>query len=504
MTQKTASLLANSMLGRGLVPDTAPRLDGLRVLPALSQWWRNPQGSAALLVLGDSTGWSPGTVNGSPIPNTANGGYIRWVDSLAQKCAAAGVDVNVRLWVNDFTNGNNKYQAVRVLHTGTDGDRYAYLPGGNNLVLWWPKTNGNRLTGARHFFAAKVKPAAWSPGAAQTILSDWGVAGQQSWSFGLNTTGALWFSYSTTGSDNVNKFSTVAPSGVVDNSTILWLGVDVQWDNGAGGATFTFYTSTDGDAWTQLGTPQTNATVLTPFQTTAPYQIGCRTIGGSTSANFAGNVYEVRFRSGGMYGPTFLPTQVDQYDQHPGTPNVSTPFYPFFGSPTLDIINASWPGQGLVQFDDATNLPLLVPHFPYLGVIYNTAHNDQTYNTQKTLADKWDRMVARVAHRAPDAEMAVLTQNPTLRTDGPTSPVNNPNGVRYQHTARVARLAAYARSRGMGVIDTYQAFEDWATYGTGAGLSDLLDNSGGTQIIHPEGAGVTRQTQKVYDEVFGA
>jgi hypothetical protein len=64
----------------------------------------------------------------------------------------------------------------------------------------------------------------------------------------------------------------------------------------------------------------------------------------------------------------------------------------------------------------------------------------------------------------------------------------------------VNRLAAYARSRGMAVIDTYQTFQDYVAAGNN--LSDLLDPAGGpTQIIHPIGSGVTRQTQKVWDEI---
>lgn len=477
-------------LKRGLVPaGGAMRLDGARVLPGLAQWFRNMSAAVALLVLGDSTGWDPGTTDGGAWP--VSGGYKRWVGQLATNLAASSLDVTVRYHLNDFTNGNLYYQATRVLKTATAGLRHAVLPGLGSYTFTLAKTNANMMTGTRHFIAAKVMPTDWTPANFLTIISDWGnSAPSWSWSFGIQSTGQLWFSYTRDGTTVVNRYSTVAPSGVTDNSTIEWIAVDVQWNNGAGGVTMTFYTSTDGHTWTILGTPVVDATAMSgPWQGGAPYQLGCRTIGGGSSQNFIGNLYEVQVRKGGMYGPTILPTQIDSWNPL----NQSTML--MAGGPQLDIVNASWPGMGLDQFDDPTNLPLLVPSYPYLGAIFNTAHNDGPYSTPRALADKWDRLLARVSRRTAEAEYAVLTQNPTLRTDGV-----NPPAMRLLHTARVDWLTGYARSRGMGVIDTYQTFQDYVA--AGGALSDLLDPAGGpTQIIHPYSTGVTLQTQKVWDEL---
>ncbi len=352
MTQATASALSNGMLGRTLVPDIGkPRIDGLKTLPGLSQWFRNPEDAAALLVVGDSTGWSPGTADGGPLP--AVGGYLRWVDQFATNVAASSIDATVRLNVNDFANGNFRYQAPRVLKTATAGLRAVRLPSSSQSTLTLPKTNNNKLTGTRHFFAAKVKATTWVPASPQTILSDWGnISGEWSWSFGIFSDGKLWFSYTQNGATAINRYSTVAISGVTNASTVLWVGVDVQWNNGASGNTLTFYTSTNGHTWTILGTAVVNAGVLIPFQTTQPYQIGCRTLGGGAGSNFGGDLYEVQMRKGDIYGPTFLPTQPDEWDPL----NAGT--FLMVGGPQLDIVNASWPGMGLNQFDDATNLPL--------------------------------------------------------------------------------------------------------------------------------------------------
>lgn len=487
-TQKSASLLANGMLRRKLVPDDGQaRLDGLRVMPGMAQYFRNPADACAILVLGDSTGWDPGTTDGGAWP--AVGGYKRWVGQLASDIAASGLDLTVRYQLNDFNNGNLFYQSERVLKTASAGLRHAALPGLSNFTLTLAKSNANAFTGTRHFIAVKVMPADWTPTNFQTIISDWGNT-VASWSFGIQSSGQLWLSYSRDGATSVNRYSTVAPAGVVDNTTVLWIAVDVQWNNGAGGVTFTFYTSADGHIWAQLGAPVVDVTAMTgPFQSGQPYQLGCRTIGGGATTNFIGNLYEVQVRSGGMYGPTVLPSQVDSWNPV----NQSTML--MAGGPQLDIVNASWPGMGLDQFDDPTNFPLLAPNYPYRAVIANTGHNDGPYSTPRALADKWDRLLARVAAKAPEAEIAVLTQNPTLRTDGV-----NPPAMRTLHTARMGRLAAYARSRGIAVIDTYQAFEDYVL--AGGNLSDLLDPAGGpTQIIHPIGPGVTRQTAKIWDEL---
>lgn len=487
-SQKAASLLANGMLYRRLVPDgTTPRLDGLRVLPGLSQWFRNPTDATALLVVGDSTGWSPGTTDGGALP--AVGGYLRWVDQFATNLAASDLDATVRLQINDFQNGNDRYQAPRVLKTATGGLRAMRLPGLSNYTAAYPKTAANTITDS-FFVGAMVKAVDWTPTNNLTIVSDWGTdSGTWGWSFGLFSDGKLWFSFTQDGANAFNRFSTVALSGVIDNSTVLGIGVEVEWDNGAAGYTLTFKTSPDGHTWTTLGTAVTNAGALTPFQTGEPYRLGCRTDGGGGNQNFIGDVYEIQVRDGDEYGPTLLPTQPDSWNPK----NASTLM--MVGGPQIDIVNGSWPGMGLDAFDDPANLPLLVPHYPYSGVIVNTGHNDGGYDTAQTLADKWDRLLDRITARAPDAELAVLTQNATLRTDG-----LNPPALRNLHTARMARLAAYARSRGLGVIDTYQSFVDWEE--AGGALIDLLDPLPVTQEIHPKGPGVLRQTQKIWDEVM--
>lgn len=492
-TQKSASLLVNDMLSRGGVPDIGKaRVDGVRVLPGLSQWFRNPLDATALLVLGDSTGYPPGTTEGSVIGGVS-GGYARWPDKLAQMIAASSLDITVRSHLWDANNGNNYYESPRVLKTATAGLRCARFPGLSNYTLQLANTNANQLTGPRHFIAAQVKPTTWTPANNQYLISKFSAtSGNWSFSFGINASdGKLIFSYSTNGTSTVNRFSTVAPSGVTNNSTVLWLAVDVQWDNGSGGNTLTFYTSTDGRNWSILGTAVTNAGTLVPFAAAGqPYYLGSRGDGGGLTLNYVGDLYEVQVRKGGMYGPTILPTQPDQWD------HTTAGTFLMNGGPQLDVVNAAWPGQGLTQFDDATNLPLMVPHYPYSGVILNTGHNDAAYNSAPGLHNKLDRVFDRVSRRAAHADFAVITQNPTLRTDGAGS------GYRPDHTARMDRLAAYARARGIGVIDTWQAFQDYVLSGLGAGLADLLDPAGGpSQIIHPYGPGVTRQAQKVWDEL---
>jgi hypothetical protein len=91
------------------------------------------------------------------------------------------------------------------------------------------------------------------------------------WTFGINGTGGLTFMIDTF-SGTVNVASTVG-TGFVDG-TDHWLGVTYDADNGAGNYAVRFWTSSDGIAWTQLGTTVTAAIVGTYEPTTHAVSFG--------------------------------------------------------------------------------------------------------------------------------------------------------------------------------------------------------------------------------------
>lgn len=135
----------------------------------------------------------------------------------------------------------------------------------------------------------------WTPAAASALITKSTTAGNQiSWRFNVLSTGVLRFVWSADGSATLTADSTVAPT--VDNGAPLWVRATIDVNNGAAGRTVTFYTSTDGETWTMLGTAVTTAGVTSIFSGTAPVVVGSREVG--TADRLAGRVFSAEVRSG--------------------------------------------------------------------------------------------------------------------------------------------------------------------------------------------------------------
>lgn len=135
----------------------------------------------------------------------------------------------------------------------------------------------------------------WTPATMSALVSKYTASGnQRSWYFAVQPSGVLRFVWTTAGITNAIADSTVAPT--VSNGAALWVRVTFDVDNGAAGRTATFYTSTDGNTWTQLGTPVTTAGVTSIFNSTAPVVIGGTDNG--TSNGLSGKVSAIEIRNG--------------------------------------------------------------------------------------------------------------------------------------------------------------------------------------------------------------
>jgi len=120
----------------------------------------------------------------------------------------------------------------------------------------------------------KVAMDDWTP-AASTVFVNKYQASNRSFEFYLNTAGTLSFQWTTDGTTQIVKTSTVA-TGFTDGAT-KWVRVTLDVNNGASGNDVIFYTSDDGSSWTQLGTTVTTAGTTSIFSGTAPLDIGART-----------------------------------------------------------------------------------------------------------------------------------------------------------------------------------------------------------------------------------
>lgn len=135
----------------------------------------------------------------------------------------------------------------------------------------------------------------WTPAATQNLASKWHTTGnQRSWRLGVLSAGTLEFRWSANGSAELVATSTVAV-GAADGAA-RWIRVTLDVDNGASGRTVTFYTSTDGDTWTQLGTAVTTSTVTSIFNSSAEVAVGAYNAG--TQQRLIGKVSAFELRAG--------------------------------------------------------------------------------------------------------------------------------------------------------------------------------------------------------------
>lgn len=120
----------------------------------------------------------------------------------------------------------------------------------------------------------KLELPDWSPSSLVFVLSKWLTTGdQRSFYFGVDTTGALSLTVDGdgTGTFAVSANSTAA-TGFADGVT-KWIRATLDVDNGSSGAVFKFYTSDDGDTWSQLGTNVTSG-VISIYDSTAVLEVG--------------------------------------------------------------------------------------------------------------------------------------------------------------------------------------------------------------------------------------
>jgi len=158
-----------------------------------------------------------------------------------------------------------------------------------------------------------IEPATWSPAAFQFVVCKYGsgAAGTRSWGLGLTTSGRLQWTYSVSGTAGIGMVSTAGPTGTGPK----WIRV-VSDPTTGGVVTATFYTSTDGVTWTQLGTPVTNATVGPWFDSTTPVEVGQAF---ATNSPYTGKLYEVQLRNlAGTFVAGLVPPAAGSYTDSTG------------------------------------------------------------------------------------------------------------------------------------------------------------------------------------------
>ncbi|HNG55297.1 MAG TPA: hypothetical protein PLR85_18070, partial [Nitrospira sp.] len=223
---------AASISNVGLAADAGKRA-AVALIAALS----DQSQSVAIQVLGDSTGNDTG----------------EWPRLIANQLASDNPAWTVRTIL--FSDTTQKYSSPVVIQTGPDGERYFDGATGTSTRTL-AASESPHLSGTIDV-SVKMRLASWSnPGAQVNVFGKSGTPGYRGWYGYINSTGIVYFAYSTDGTALVTMAAT--NTGITDD-TDYW----VRWiftpDDGAGNRVFRAYKSPDGETWTQIG-----STVTTP------------------------------------------------------------------------------------------------------------------------------------------------------------------------------------------------------------------------------------------------
>lgn len=126
------------------------------------------------------------------------------------------------------------------------------------------------------------------------LISKWAAGATTSYRMFINSTGNIVLSWVTAAAATITKASTVIVPFA--DYAAGWVRATLDVDNGAAGNDVTFYTSTDGVTWTQLGTTVTTASATNIRDTASILEIGTDTTG--TANMFAGIIYRAQIYNG--------------------------------------------------------------------------------------------------------------------------------------------------------------------------------------------------------------
>jgi len=268
---------------------------------ALSRWLRATalhavSGSAALVILTDSTG-----------TNTSAGDGDGWPQILAEQIAAAYPNATVRLRRFDHA-ATLKMLPATVLHESPLG-RPKYRVGTNGFYFLTAPYGRAGLVSAATLLATddldlRIKFSgkhADLDGQSIPLITNWGPTSDpadRGIELYMGTTSTLSIRVATSTTAWATFNSTAALPYVDDNP--IWVRAVLDRDNGAAGKTVTFYYSTDDAAtWTQLGTPVTVAGVLSGVNDTPDWYWEVGTVRGgmtySLSTTATGGTYRLRW-----------------------------------------------------------------------------------------------------------------------------------------------------------------------------------------------------------------
>lgn len=407
-------------------PGPALAFSGVTAMLRRGQW------STCIGLIGDSTG--DGT-------NQGVGSVDEWPQVLVKRLGANAPGYTVR--EPRFSDGTQGYDPEIIHQTGPGGERRAVFAKTTPGALQYA---GTALTGDQDI-RVKVAPVTWTPTGDQTLAARWdGGTGNRALLLVLKTTGALGFNWSTNGTAGIGEkvsTATIPATANPGNGNPLWLRVVLDVDNGATGNDVKFYYSSDGIAWTQLGSTVTTAGTTSVFAGTAPYQVGSFTSGFSNP--FDGAVHRISVRTAIDSQTSVVPDILDDWDFQSAETTVS-----FAGAPVLTLLNGSVSGKNVTYFDDATRRAIIHQPRGQAALIVSTGHNDGLMARKQWLT-AYGTMINNIKTLLPNVPILCLAQNQT----GSGGAFSITTQGRELRATRGAMVAQFAAANGLHFFDAW-------------------------------------------------
>ncbi len=426
------------------------------ILPALRAWKRGTRSVIDLGIISDSTG-TAGT----------------WTSHLAQKIAALYPAATVKQY--NWVDATQK-MPLTIVQTGGDGDYWFEAmseTSGSEVNFRQDIVAGQMFADDLELFV-KVRCSDWTPASSKYLLNCSNGYTKTAFGLRLNNDGKLhfqWASVNGLATPDKGRLSSVA-TGFADGAT-KWIKVTLKLDNGADGHAVRFWTSDNGQAWTELGAAFSGIGVTT----LASEWDSTISVGSPSSLSTLFRVYDAGVRKGIdgqlMTGP------ISEWRANLANRAV------YGGSPEIRIYCASQPGADSPYWT-TTRIQKALP-FTCSQIIHVLGHNDYgnawghiNVGPIKTLT--FDPLRERIAQTCPYHSLVVMSQNPVAST--------YVNKHAWQ-TIRWSAMAQIAQMEKLNYFDVYSAMLD-------LGFDDSWTSDG----IHPTSATYQLWGNLLYEAIF--
>ncbi|MGB4758526.1 MAG: SGNH/GDSL hydrolase family protein [Candidatus Saccharimonadales bacterium] len=407
-------------------------------------------------------------------------GVNAWPAALARKIGADFPAYSV--WHRSFSPTRDDWNAPTVLQTGTanGGAERGVRPNGGVFGFI-----GTSPLGADLDVRIKVAPDSWASGSTQTLVAQYNTGNNhRTFSFHLTGTGALAFISS---ADGVNALPTITSTANPSFSagSAGWCRVTLDGDNGSDQRVITFYTSSDGNNWNQLGNVFTVSGATTLFHSDEPITAGTRYLVSSYTDRVVGVIHWVEVRST-IGGGSIVPVMLDTWDYL--SPNEALPVW--VGAPVILFVNGGIGGKDISHFSDPVRAKTL--HMDHGSDLFflNDGHNEDAAATYDWVRRFSNYVNTVVKPALPAVPLVLLGQNAV-------DPAVYSENALVKRASRGQRLATWCLSQpGVYFVDMFPAITDPATQ-----LSDGLHPTTTAEVTDGT-AGQQLMANLVYNQLF--